>query len=139
MWSCCSACLCNDSSITICLPYSITQSFTAMLSQHIQYVLMSCGICSLCYCQPCMLHSLRCCRCSSCDFTFCIPCTVIQSGILVVVCMASIFNCIPGISASFFPLWFCLEFQSAMNRSGEGLYMILTLYWCILSGIHCSL
>ena len=32
-----------------------------------------------------------------------------------------------------------LESQSAMNRSGPGLYVIMTLYLCILSRIHCSL
>ena len=62
-----------------------------------------------------------------------------QSGMFVVVCMTSIFNCMPGISASLFSVWFCLESQSAMNRSGPGLYLILTLYWCILSSLHCIL
>ena len=32
-----------------------------------------------------------------------------------------------------------LECQSAMNRSSPGLYISLTLYWCILSKIHCIL
>ena len=35
-------------------------------------------------------------------------------------------------------LWFCLESQSDMKRSGPGLYSILTLNWCILRR-HCSL
>ena len=61
------------------------------------------------------------------------------SGILVVVCMALAFSCLPGIYMSLFSFWFCLDSQSAMNISGPGLYMILTLYWCILSRIHCSL
>ena len=63
-------------------------------------------------------------------------CIFMQSGMFVIVCMASICNCMPGISASLFSLWFCLESQSVMNRSGQGLYMILTLYWCILGRIH---
>ena len=62
-----------------------------------------------------------------------------QPGMLVVVCIASIFSCMTGIFPSLFFLWFCLESQSAMNRSSPGLYMILTLYWCILSRIHCSI
>ena len=62
-----------------------------------------------------------------------------QSGMFVVVCMVSIFNCMPGISASLFSVWLCLERQSGMNRSGLDLYMILTLYWCILSRINCIL
>ena len=64
---------------------------------------------------------------------------MMQSGIFVVVCMVLIFNCMPGISASSFSEWFCLESQSVMNRSGPGLYMILNLDWCILSRIHCIL
>ena len=62
-----------------------------------------------------------------------------HSGMLVVVCVASIINCMPGISASLFFLWFCLESQPAMNKYGSGLYMILTLFWCILSRIHFNL
>ena len=57
----------------------------------------------------------------------------------MVFCMTSIFNCMPGISASLFSVWFCLESQSVMSRSSPGLYMILTLYWCILRRIHCIL
>ena len=86
-----------------------------------------------------MICSWRCCKYSSCEVVCCSSCLVMQSGILVVVCMALIFRCIPGISASLFSLWFCLDSQSAMTRSGPGLYMMLTLYRCILSRIHCSL
>ena len=62
-----------------------------------------------------------------------------QFGILVVVCMASIFNCMPGILVSLFSFWFCMESHSAMNKFGQGLYMILTQYYCTLSRIHCIL
>ena len=61
-----------------------------------------------------------------------------QSGMLIAVCMTLLFNSIPGISVSLLSVWFCLESQSAMNKSGPGLYMALTLYWCILSRIDCS-
>ena len=49
------------------------------------------------------------------------------------------FMFIPGISSSLFSLWFWLDSQSSMNRSGPGLYIILILYWWILSSMHCSL
>ena len=53
--------------------------------------------------------------------------------------MVSIFNWMPGISASLFSVLYCMESQSVMNRSSVDLYMILTLYWCILSRMHCIL
>ena len=46
---------------------------------------------------------------------------------LVVVCISLILTCKVGISSSL-SLLFCQDRQSAMNRSGPGLYMILTLY-----------
>ena len=61
-----------------------------------------------------------------------------HSGMFIVVYMELMFTCIPGLSLSLFSLWFCLESQSAMKRSGPGLYIILPLYWCILRRIHCS-
>ena len=64
---------------------------------------------------------------------------MMQSGMFVIHCMASIFNCMSGTSMSLSSLLFCLESLSVMNRSSLGLYMILTLYWCILSRIHCIL
>ena len=62
-----------------------------------------------------------------------------QSQVFVA-CMASIFTCMPGIPVSLFSLWFCLDSQDAMNRSGPGFfYKILTLYWCFLNRMVCSL
>ena len=48
------------------------------------------------------------------------------------------FPCIPAISSSFSSLCFCLDAQSAVKRSRPGLYIILTLHWCIMRSIHCS-
>ena len=47
--------------------------------------------------------------------------------------------CIPLISLSLFSLWFCLESHSARMRSELDLYIIETLYWCILRRICFSL
>ena len=33
-------------------------------------------------------------------------------------------------------LWYCLHNQSAMKRSGPGMYSILIQYWCNLSSMH---
>ena len=102
-------------------------SITAMSYQNVQYGLMSCSICSFRHCSS-LSWQIACCS----------LCIAMESGMLVVVCKASIFNCIPGISASFLSLCFCLESQSAMNRYVPSLCMILTLYWHILIRIHCS-
>ena len=58
---------------------------------------------------------------------------------VLVVFMVLMFTCIQVISTSLFSLHVCLEIQSATKRSGPGLYIILTLYWCILKRIHCTL
>ena len=50
-----------------------------------------------------------------------------QFGMYVVRCIALMFIFMAGISSSLFSLWFCLDSQSAMNRSDPGLYIILTL------------
>ena len=49
-----------------------------------------------------------------------------------------IFTCIQPISSALSSLWFCLDSQSAMKRSEPSLYIILTLYWCILRSNCCS-
>ena len=139
VWSCHSAYFCNTSSITICLPFRITPSITAILSQNIQYVLMSCGIWYLLSGQPCMIYSLRHCWCSSWDIALYSSCIFMHSSLLVATCMKLTFICIPHISVPLFFLWLCMESQSTINRSCSGLYITLTLYWFILSRIHSSL
>ena len=106
-WS--NMCLLKDSGITTCLPLSIIPSITAMSSWNVQYVCMSCGMWSLISGQPLMMYSFSCCRWLSCDTACCNCCIVMQSGMSVVVCMAWIFNCMPGISVFLFSVWFCLE------------------------------
>ena len=142
MWlicSCFSTCYCNTSGITIHLPLMTTPSITAMSSLNVQYVLMSCGSWLLLSGHFYMTYAMRCRRCWSWDVASCSSCVVIHSGLFVVDCTALIFIHKTAISLSLFSLWFCLDIQSAINRSGPGLYMILTLYWCILNRIHWSL
>ena len=52
IWSCCSTCFCNVSGITVCLPFRMTPSITAMSSWNVQYGLGFCGILSLFSCHP---------------------------------------------------------------------------------------
>ena len=59
-----------------------------------------------------------------------------HSGMFAAVCIFSTFISMPGISASLFSVWLCLESQYAMKRSGPGLYNILTQNWSILRRIH---
>ena len=109
MWLICScwrACCQNTSGTTITLPFMMTQSVTAMSSLNVQYGLMFCCTWSLCSGQPYMIYSLRHCMCWSWQVTCCSSWIVIHSGLLVVVCIALIPNCIPGISASLSLLWF---------------------------------
>ena len=89
--------------------FRITLSITVVSSQNIQYALMSDGNWSLVSCHPWMICSLRHCRWSSCDIACSSSWIVMQSCMLVVICMASVSNCMSGISASLFSLWFCLE------------------------------
>ena len=68
-----------------------------------------------------------------------IPYIAMQFGMSVSVSIALMLIFIPSISSSLFTLWFCLDSQSAMNRSGPGLKIIFTLYWWILISMHCNL
>ena len=126
----------NSSGITIHLPFKIIPSITDMSSRNVQYILMSCGIWSLISGQPGMICSLR---HSTCDVASCSSCIVMQYGKSVIACMALKLNHMSGISVFFFSFLICLESQSTTNKSGPGLYTILTMYWCILRRIHCSL
>ena len=119
--------------------FMTTPSITAMSFLNVQYVLMSCCNWFLLSGHPCMTYSMRCRRCWSWDATSCNSCIVMHSSMVVVDCITLILTYMPVISSSLSLLWLCMDSQSVINRSGLGLYMILPLYWCFLSKIHCSL
>ena len=119
----------NTLGITTCPPIIMIPSITTMSSQNTQYVLMSCGIWSLISGQPMMLHPFIHCKWSSCEVAFCSCCIDMHSGMFAAVCMVSTFTFMPGICASLFSLWLCLESQSVMNRLRSGLYNIMTLIY----------
>ena len=139
MWSWSSACVFRTSSITIHLPFNMIPSITAMSSQNVQYILMSYSIWSLFSGQPTIMYPFIYCKCSSCVVACCKHGIDMHSGIFVAVCIVSTFISMPGIFASLFSEWLCLESQSAMKRSGPCLYNILTWNWCILRKIYCIL
>ena len=139
VYNCFNACCCNTLDITIHQPLTATPSITAMSSQNIQYVMMYHSNWSSLSGHSCMIYSMSCWRCCSYDVTSFSSLNVIHSGTLVVNCMALMFICMPLISLYLFSSWFWLDSQSAMNKSGPRLFMILTLYWCILNRIHWSL
>ena len=130
---------CNLSGITTCLPFRLTPRITVISSQNMLYGLRFCAMWSLFSGHPLKICSFSCCKWLSSDAAHCSSCIIMHSGMFIVVCMVLMCTCIPGISLSLFSLWFCLETQSAMKRSGPGLYIILTLYWLILRRIHYSL
>ena len=110
-----------------------------MSSLNVQHILMTCGSWFLLSGHSCMMSCMRHCRCWSWDIASCSLFIVIHCCMLVVDCIALTPNYIPGISSYLFFLWFCLDSQFTMNRSGPGLYMILTQYWSILNRICLSI
>ena len=62
-----------------------------------------------------------------------------HASISVATPVVIMFTCKSFISSSLSSLWFCLDSQSDMYRSHPGLYMMLTVYRCIFSTMHCSL
>ena len=135
-WSWSNACsFLKISGIMTHLSFIIIPSITTMSSQNVHYVLISCDIWLLFSGQSMMMYPFSHCKWSSCMVAWCNCCIDIHSGMFAAVCMANL-HFMLGISASLFFLQLCLESQSVMNRSGPGLYNILTLIWCILK-IHC--
>ena len=104
--NCSNACLCNDSGITIYLPFWITPSITAM-SLKTSSMFSWLMVFNLCHLGNHGWYvSLRFCRCSSCDIACCSLCIPMHSSMSVVVCMVSIFNYMPGILCLCFPCGF---------------------------------
>ena len=129
----------NVSGIITHLPFRITPSITAISSQNVQYSVTFCAMWSLFSCHLLMICSFSSYNRLSCDVSCCSLHIIMHSGMFVVVFTVLVFTCVTVISSSLFSLWFCPDSQSALKRSGPGLYIILALYWCILRRVHCSL
>ena len=105
--------------LTIHLPFSIIPSITTMYECPIQPSFLQYLIFAVLPTSDDV--SLRCCRWSSLTVACCISCIVMQFTMFFAVPITLMFDFLPSISSSRFSLWFCLESQSAMNRSDPGL------------------
>ena len=128
MWSSSSACCFNDSDMTMCLPFIMIPSITAMSSLNDQNTLMSWCTCSLLSGQAAMINPFHFCKYLSCAVTCCICWTNMHSWTFIDTCIASTLTSIQCIADSLFSLWFCLDSQSAIKIFSPSLYNILTLY-----------
>ena len=125
--------------ITTHLSLRMTPSITAISSGSIQHGLRFCAMWSLFFSHPLVICSFICYKWLSCVVSCCSLHISMHCWMFVVVSMVLMLTYIPATSLSLFSLWFCLDSQSAMMRSGPSLYVILTLYWWILRRILCGL
>ena len=102
-----------------------------------QYCLMPCSTSFFCD-QPCIIYVFTFCRWVSSHVANCMSSMDVHTEIFNDVLMALTFIIIPAISWSLFFVWLFQDSQSTTYRSGPGLYMMYTLYWCILSTTHCN-
>ena len=131
-WSWSSASFLKTSGITTCLTLIIILLITTLSSQNVQYVITSSGIWSLFSGHPLITYPFSHCKWLSCAVACCNCDIDIHSGMFVAVCMASKFTSMPGFSAPLLSVWFCLESQSVMNRSGPGciiFWLRIGVFW----------
>ena len=105
--SCFSACYCSFLGIMMHFPFIITLSITVRSFLNAQYSIIFCGISFLLCNKPLIIQYFNHHKWSSCNVTHCKSCIDMHFGISVVVCTASIFIFMPGISLSWSSLWFC--------------------------------
>ena len=129
-WS--STCGFSTSGMTMCLPFIMMPSITAMSSLNDQYALLSWCRWSLLSGKPAIIPTFSHCKCLSCAVACCIWWTNMHPGTFIDVCIASILMSMPHTASSLFSLWFGWNSQSDKMLSGPSLHSILTLYWCIL-------
>ena len=133
MWfrcSCFSALSCSTAGIIIPLPSLQCHVMTAISSLNDHYGCLSCCTSGSLNGQPENIHSDSMPMCWSSSDTVLISPAV--RNLLMVIHT-------PGIFSSLMVSWFCLDSQSAMKSCGPGLYIIVTLYWCIINSILWSL
>ena len=58
----------------------------------------------------------------------------VYTGMFTDVLMTFMFSFIPGVSCCLFCYWLLWDSQDVMFQSRASLYMMGTLYWCILAG-----
>ena len=137
--SCSSACFCNVSDITTNLPFRMPPSITAIFSQPVQFSLRFCAMWSLFSGHPLMICSFSCGKWLSCG------CFLLQFTYHHA--FGNVCSCFYGVNAYlhtsyFFIFCFLCGFiwiASLLWRDLDQVYILLTLYWCVLKRIHCGL
>ena len=81
------------------------------------------------YCQPCIMYNLSLWRPASSWVAAWISSIDMHIGIFTDVLMACMFMFMSVISWSLCSVWLFQDNQSAIERSGSGLYIMQTLYW----------
>ena len=87
---------------------------------------------------PCIIYDFHFYMWVSSYVAACMSSMDVYKGILTDVWMVFTFLLIPVISWSLFSAWLFWDSDSIKNTSGPSLYMTCTLYWCILSIMHCN-
>ena len=109
MWSCSKICCLRLVGMIICLPFSITPSFTASSSLYDQYSFRSACSSSLVLSHSAMIRFFSFWRWSSCMDACCISATDTHSSMSVELCMASTQTSMSFIGLSLPYTWLCLD------------------------------
>ena len=124
------------------LPFIAMPSIIAIVILLASIWVMLCSTFSLFCGHNCIIYGFNFCMWVSSCVATCISSMHVHTGMftdITIVLMALTFMLIPPISWSLFSLWLLQNSQYTVYKSRPGLYMMCTLYWCILSIIHCSL
>ena len=98
----------------------IMSDWSMLLDTLFPFICFSCG-------WPYIVYDFSFCRSASSQVTICMSSLDVHIGIFTDVMTVCIL--MPEISWSLFSVWLCRDNQSAMYRSGLGLYRMYTQYW----------
>ena len=86
--------------------------------------------------KPCIIYAFCFCSYVSSPVAACMSSMDVHTALYTDMQIALKVKFIPVISWSVYSLWLFRDSQSTMYKSGWGLYMMCTLYWCIHSIMH---
>ena len=124
--------------VIVCLHFITMPSIIANLFPITQYCLLLWSTSSFFYCQPCIIYTFSSWRCAPINVVVCMSCMDVHTSMFTEVFMAFMFTLISTISWSLFSAWLLWGSHSMMYKSGPGLSIMYTLYWCIYSIMHCN-
>ena len=131
MWllcNCCNICFSNRKRIIILLPFISVPLIIASSLHSGQYCHVLCSTSLLLYGQPSIIYKFSFCTWVSSHVAASMSSMQVHTGIFSDVLMTFTFMFIPVISWTFFSVWLLWDSQSAIYKSGPGLYMMHTLY-----------